>query len=83
MLRFRLRVQRPQPWADDTAVNNVEFSCVDGRVVQGQGTHWGRWGEWSPSCSPNAICGLRTRAQEPRGVGDDTAITDMQFLCCE
>ncbi|XP_063056399.1 vitelline membrane outer layer protein 1-like [Engraulis encrasicolus] len=78
---FRLRVERPQGWGDDTAANNIMFRCTDGRLLTGAGLTWGSWGGWSSSCT-RGICGIRTKIERPQGWGDDTALNSVIFRCC-
>ncbi|XP_073681056.1 vitelline membrane outer layer protein 1-like [Garra rufa] len=78
---FVLRVEKSQGDGDDTAANNIWFKCGGGSVLQGDGTHWGDWGDWSQTCQ-GAICGIKTRLEEPQGTGDDTALNDVRMYCC-
>ncbi|XP_064425389.1 vitelline membrane outer layer protein 1 homolog [Latimeria chalumnae] len=79
---FQLKVE-PYAWyRDNTAANNLKFRCSTGQIVEGDGGSWGEFGSWSQSCSGVGICGLKTRIQEPQGSGDDTALNDVRFYCC-
>ncbi|KAK9954915.1 hypothetical protein ABG768_014829 [Culter alburnus] len=80
---FQLRVEPSQGNGDDTAANNIRFSCSDGVVLKGDGTAWGDWGDWSSACGGKGICGIKTRVEGPQGSGDDTALNDAQMYCCE
>ncbi|XP_048036180.1 vitelline membrane outer layer protein 1-like isoform X1 [Megalobrama amblycephala] len=80
---FQLRVESSQGVGDDTAANNIRFSCSDGVVLTGDGTGWGNWGNWSPVCDGRGICGIKTRVENPQGNGDDTALNDVQMYCCD
>ncbi|XP_069738558.1 vitelline membrane outer layer protein 1 homolog [Phaenicophaeus curvirostris] len=81
---FRLRVEAPQGLWDDTAANNVDVACSDGRVLEGQGGLAGTWGNWSSFCPHGGgVCGLRTRLEAPqRGGKDNTALNDVEMFCC-
>ncbi|XP_031430650.1 vitelline membrane outer layer protein 1 homolog [Clupea harengus] len=82
LLSFVLRVERPRGGrVDDTAANNIQFKCSDGRVLYGGGQTWGDWGKWSGLCY-KGICGIMTRVEGPVGREDDTALNDVQFRCC-
>ncbi|XP_070605819.1 vitelline membrane outer layer protein 1-like [Erythrolamprus reginae] len=84
LVSFNLRVEPPQGSGDDTAVNNIQFTCSDGEVLRGNGENWGTFDKWSSHCpsSSKGICGMRTRLEIEQGSGDDTAINDVQFFCC-
>ncbi|KAM9450370.1 vitelline membrane outer layer protein 1-like [Clarias gariepinus] len=79
---FQLRVEGPQGRGDDTAANNIRFSCSSGEIRTGDGMYWGEWGEWSPQCVKTAICGIQTKVEIPQGSGDDTSLNDVRFFCC-
>ncbi|XDV37967.1 hypothetical protein PO909_007477 [Leuciscus waleckii] len=81
---FQLRVESHQGFAyDDMAANNIRFTCSDGFLLQGDGTAWGDWGNWSPKCKGTGICGTQTRIEAPQGSGDDTALNDVRMFCCD
>ncbi|KAK2898148.1 vitelline membrane outer layer protein 1-like [Channa argus] len=83
LVSFMLRVEPSIGDGDDTAANNIKFLCSGSGVqLEGDGLTWGTWGSWSSKCSKGAICGLQTRVEGPQGDGDDTALNDVQFLCC-
>ncbi|XP_046723169.1 vitelline membrane outer layer protein 1-like [Silurus meridionalis] len=80
---FQLQVESYQGWyADDTAANNIRFSCTGNQVLQGLGMSWGSWGSWSPSCGGTGICGIQTKVESPQGASDDTSLNDVIFNCC-
>ncbi|KAK2827581.1 hypothetical protein Q7C36_018507 [Tachysurus vachellii] len=82
---FQLRVEPYQGTAwDDTAANNIKFKCSENDAeIKGAGMSWGDWGSWSDSCTGTGICGIQTMVEEPKGVGDDTALNDVRLYCCE
>ncbi|XP_051734802.1 vitelline membrane outer layer protein 1-like [Ctenopharyngodon idella] len=81
---FQLRVQPSREFKDNTAANNIRFNCSQGSLLQGDGTDWGEWGDWSALCQGRGMCGIRTRIEEPQGFfGDDTALNDVRMFCCE
>ncbi|XP_073681059.1 vitelline membrane outer layer protein 1-like [Garra rufa] len=79
---FQLRVQSSQGIGDDTAANNIRFNCSKKSFLEGDGTHKGEWGDWSPLCQGRGMCGIRTRIEESQGFGDDTALNDVRMFCC-
>ncbi|XP_056113734.1 vitelline membrane outer layer protein 1-like [Rhinichthys klamathensis goyatoka] len=80
---FQLKVESHQGIEDDTSVNNIRFKCSQGSLLMGDGTKWGDWGHWSPSCKGTGICGIKTRIEKPQGMGDDTALNDVIMYCCD
>ncbi|XP_056586564.1 vitelline membrane outer layer protein 1-like [Triplophysa dalaica] len=81
---FQLRVERKQGDGDDTAANNIRFTCSrTGQVMEGSGRHRGDWGGRSNKCYGKGICGIETRVEPPQGGGDDTALNDVRMYCCD
>ncbi|KAK2850878.1 hypothetical protein Q5P01_007154 [Channa striata] len=59
LVSFMLRVEPHQGDGDDTAANNIKFSCSgSGGQLDGNGLTWGSWGDWSNKCSrgPSVVC---------------------------
>ncbi|XP_067418818.1 vitelline membrane outer layer protein 1-like [Emydura macquarii macquarii] len=79
---FTLMVQPPQGDADDTAADNIDFRCLDDTLIFGGGTKWVSTVQQTNACSSGAICGLQTKVQTYQGRGDDTALNDVKFFCC-
>ncbi|KAH0625148.1 hypothetical protein JD844_033300 [Phrynosoma platyrhinos] len=84
LIAFSLQVQEYLgPVLDDSGGNNIRFNCAEGNVLTGQSHDWGTFGKWSPSCTVGAICGLQTKVEDDQGAGDDTALNDVMFFCCD
>ncbi|XP_069506415.1 vitelline membrane outer layer protein 1 homolog [Ambystoma mexicanum] len=83
LTRFTLKVDPYQGcFYDDTAANNIRFTCSDGTELEGSGGAWGSYGEWRGTCY-YGICGLQTRLDPPRWFTDQTALNDVKMLCCK
>ncbi|XP_036443929.1 vitelline membrane outer layer protein 1-like [Colossoma macropomum] len=84
LISFQLRVEGHQGDGDDTAANNIKFQCSGIQLeLVGEGTSWGEWGGWSTHCRGKGICGIQTKVEPPQGSGDDTALNDVKFFCCD
>ncbi|XP_045186349.2 vitelline membrane outer layer protein 1-like [Mercenaria mercenaria] len=89
---YALQVEQSIGKGDDTAANYVKFACRDFAATirpyeltapPGQGS-FGNMGSWSENCPANsAICGLQTKVEEVQNGGDDTALNNVEFHCCE
>ncbi|XP_067418822.1 vitelline membrane outer layer protein 1-like [Emydura macquarii macquarii] len=82
LMSFSLTVELPQGDADDTAANSIHFRCSDGTWVFGGKLFWGTADAQNSRCSSGAICGIQTKVQTYQGRGDDTALNDVKFFCC-
>ncbi|XP_060622939.2 vitelline membrane outer layer protein 1-like [Anolis sagrei] len=80
---FSLRVEKKLLAGDDTAANNIEFSCEDGSVLTGHGTEWGEFGPKSLPCPAGFICGIQTKVALDKETLDDTGLNDVKFSCCD
>ncbi|XP_057376753.1 vitelline membrane outer layer protein 1 homolog [Daphnia carinata] len=79
---FQLRVSPAGNQTDNTAVNNIRFTCSDGSEINGIGNTGGFWGDYSAECV-DGICGMETRVRPEGGLlVDNTALNDVRFTCC-
>lgn len=72
------------PTGDDTAANAFSLRCEDGSYIEASND--GEWGNWSPliQCPSNSyICGIQVQIESGQGLfGDDTALNNADFICC-
>ncbi|XP_053241229.1 vitelline membrane outer layer protein 1-like [Podarcis raffonei] len=84
LISFSLRVQEERGiLLDDTSADNIRFSCEHGAVLTGHSNDWGTFGPWSAICPQGAICGIRTKVEPQMEKGDNTALNDVKFYCCD
>ncbi|XP_067412468.1 vitelline membrane outer layer protein 1-like [Emydura macquarii macquarii] len=82
LMSFNLLVEPPQGDADDVAADNIHFKCSDGKWIFDGGSFWVSIVTKTNWCSSGAICGIQTKVQTYQGRGDDTALNDVKFFCC-
>ena len=80
---FSIRYEEKQgSKADDSAANNIEFSCTNGGKLKAQGGPWGRWSPYRQCPGAQYIRGFRTRVENKQGSRrDDTALNGVEFKC--
>ena len=79
---FQLKVSPNGNETDNTAANNIQFLCSNGREISGAGNNKGFWGDYSDECV-EGICGIETRVRPGGGFPvDNTALNDVRFTCC-
>ncbi|XP_039177622.1 vitelline membrane outer layer protein 1-like [Crotalus tigris] len=85
LMSFALQVEAPQGPSDDTAANNIKFTCQSKQVLKGSSNNWGTYGPWSDFCKVGAICGIQTKIEpwSTLPVSDNTGLNDVQFVCCD
>ncbi|XP_032076131.1 vitelline membrane outer layer protein 1-like [Thamnophis elegans] len=85
LMSFMLKVEEYQGLFDDTAVNNIKFTCQDQEVLRGSSkAKWGTYGEWSAPCDVGAICGVKTKVEmRTEKKTDYTGLNDARFACCD
>ncbi len=71
----------------DGAITGGHFACRDTAcgaqvldVAGGMG--WGSWQGWTRCPANTYVCGLEQRVEGSQGDNDDTAVNDIQILCC-
>ncbi|XP_063600578.1 vitelline membrane outer layer protein 1 homolog [Penaeus indicus] len=72
--------------SDITAANALKMWCSGSadEELYAPGNKWGAWLDRADCQEGRAICGLSTLVQESQGsFGDDTALNDVRFLCCD
>ncbi|KAG9462063.1 hypothetical protein GDO78_014975 [Eleutherodactylus coqui] len=80
LINFSLRVESTKI-LDQTAANNIKFTCSDSSVIEGDGRSQGTYGSWSTNCEMG-IRGIQTRVQKKQLFFlDDIALTDAKFVC--
>ena len=82
MNAFQLKVSPNGNETDNSAANNIQFRCSNGREISGTGNRKGYWGDYSDECL-EGICGIETRVRPGGGFPvDNTALNDVRFTCC-
>lgn len=81
----RVRMEKPQGRGDDTAANDVQFSCSRGGSIHASGGgQWGDWDPWSYCPAGSAVCGLSIRFEPYQGgSSDDSAMNGLNLRCCK
>jgi hypothetical protein len=84
--KARMRIERDQGSGDDTAANNIEFTCSDQSSRLAIPSNQGAWGDVGAEvgCPGNmVVCGISVRFEANQGEGgDDTALNGAKLACC-
>jgi hypothetical protein len=84
LIGFQIRVEPDQGSGDDTATNAVKMICSNRQVLSSLEERWGYWYGEPLICPPTTyICGIKTQLEPHQGRGDDTALNNVQFYCCQ
>jgi hypothetical protein len=80
---YRVRVEGSQGGGDDTALNAVEFSCLNqqggAHTISSHPGIWGDWKQWNYCPVGKFAVGSNLRFEDPDG--DDTAGNDVALYC--
>merc|ERR1712142_37753 len=84
---------------DDTAVDDIYFSCTDGSTTSPwfveSVSHWGTWDAWEKCGRNQAVCGIQTQIDDLETFSfndtkiiaprgyDDVALNSMKLYCCD
>ncbi|XP_044856386.1 mucin-2-like [Mauremys mutica] len=78
---FSLKVQWPRHARDNTALNGIRLLCSNGRTIQSNVGPWGWWGRVKKCPSGQRLTQFRLRVEPCRGLKDDTAANNIEFVC--
>jgi len=76
-----------QPYSsdiDNTATNNVQMRCTDGKVLSATSTTLGDWLDWVQCPKGEVIAGINVAMQDPGihfPIGDKTSVNQLKFKC--
>jgi hypothetical protein len=80
---FVMKSEPSQGKGDDTAANALKLYCSNRELFNHHEAPWGRWGNLIRCQANTFICGIRTQVEPSQGKGDDTALNNVIFYCCE
>nr|XP_034332245.1 vitelline membrane outer layer protein 1-like [Crassostrea gigas] len=86
---YKMKIEPPQGFRDDTSLNRVSLSCRDGTTLEASGDvaphpHTKSFGTWGPmtSCQRgHFITSFALQVERPQGSDDDTAANFVKFTC--
>lgn len=91
VIGFQLQQEKSQGGKDDTAANDLNLFCEDGSMLitkfplskQIEKPNLGNWSERKNCLEGQVICGLSVQIEKKQGSGDDTALNNVDFKCCQ